>query len=160
MSSNRYPTDLSDAEWSLLEPHLPVPKPRGRPHVHSPREILRIGKEGLGRIDRNSRVAGLLSSLPQQPPGGPLPSATQKINLHEAGREFEPKAAAPTPGSADLCFWTQTQLDGVIEHLQEAEIVVEQGPVRRTGARGPIISVYIREPDGNLIEISNYQQEP
>ncbi len=85
---------------------------------------------------------------------------TQKINLHEAGREFEPKAAAPTPGSADLCFWTQTQLDDVIEHLQEAEIVVEQGPVRRTGARGPIISVYLRDPDGNLIEISNYQQEP
>ena len=85
---------------------------------------------------------------------------TQKINLHEAGREFEPRAAAPTPGSADLCFWTQTQLDEVIEHLQEAEIVVEQGPVRRTGARGPIISVYLRDPDGNLIEISNYQQEP
>ena len=85
---------------------------------------------------------------------------TQKINLHEAGREFEPRAAAPTPGSADLCFWTQTQLDEVIEHLQEAEMVVEQGPVRRTGARGPIISVYLRDPDGNLIEISNYQQEP
>jgi catechol 2,3-dioxygenase-like lactoylglutathione lyase family enzyme len=85
---------------------------------------------------------------------------TQKINLHKAGREFEPRAAAPTPGSADLCFWTQTQLDEVIEHLQEAEIVVEQGPVRRTGARGPIISVYLRDPDGNLIEISNYQQEP
>jgi catechol 2,3-dioxygenase-like lactoylglutathione lyase family enzyme len=84
----------------------------------------------------------------------------QKINLHEAGREFEPKAAAPTPGSADLCFWTQTQLDSVIERLQEAEIVVEQGPVKRTGARGPIISVYLRDPDGNLIEISNYQQEP
>src|SRR5215207_7851872 len=64
-----------------------------------------------------------------------LAFGAQKINLHEAGREFEPKAAAPTPGSADLCFWTQTQLDGVIEHLQEAEIVVEQGPVRRTGAR-------------------------
>ena len=57
-------------------------------------------------------------------------------------------------------LWTQTQLDGVIEHLQEAEIVVEQGPVRRTGARGPIISVYLRDPDGNLIEISNYQQAP
>jgi len=83
----------------------------------------------------------------------------QKINLHEAGREFEPKAAAPTPGSADLCFWTKTQLDSVIERLHEVEIVVEQGPVRRTGARGPIISVYLRDPDGNLIEISNYQQE-
>jgi catechol 2,3-dioxygenase-like lactoylglutathione lyase family enzyme len=84
----------------------------------------------------------------------------QKINLHEAGREFEPKAAAPTPGSADLCFWTQTPLENVIERLQEAAIVVEQGPVGRTGARGPIVSVYLRDPDGNLIEISNYQQGP
>src|SRR5215207_5956728 len=83
-----------------------------------------------------------------------LAFGAQKINLHEAGREFEPKAAAPTPGSADLCFWTQTQLDGVIEHLQEAEIVVEQGPVRRTGATGPITSVYFRDPDGNLLEVS------
>ena len=83
----------------------------------------------------------------------------QKINLHEAGREFEPKAAAPTPGSADLCFWTRTPLEGVFERLREAGVEVEEGPVKRTGARGPIVSVYLRDPDGNLIEVSNYRQD-
>lgn len=83
----------------------------------------------------------------------------QKINLHEAGREFEPKAAAPTTGSADLCFWTVTPLGAVVEHLRNAGVGIEQGPVRRTGARGPMDSIYLRDPDGNLLEISNYDSE-
>lgn len=81
---------------------------------------------------------------------------TQKINLHEAGREFEPKAAAPTPGSADLCFVTRTPLADVLAHLAAQGVPVEEGPVPRTGAVGLIASVYVRDPDGNLIEISNY----
>jgi catechol 2,3-dioxygenase-like lactoylglutathione lyase family enzyme len=83
----------------------------------------------------------------------------QKINLHEAGREFEPKAAAPTPGSADLCFWTRTPPEDLIGHLRETGVDVEEGSVERTGARGSIVSVYLRDPDGNLIEVSNYRQE-
>jgi catechol 2,3-dioxygenase-like lactoylglutathione lyase family enzyme len=80
----------------------------------------------------------------------------QKINLHQAGKEFEPKAARPTPGSADLCFITSVPLNEVIEHLKACGVEIEAGPVARTGARGPIQSVYLRDPDHNLLEISNY----
>lgn len=80
----------------------------------------------------------------------------QKFNLHEAGREFEPKADRPTPGSADLCLITQEPLDAVIAHLAACDVPILEGPVRRTGALGPITSVYFRDPDANLIEVSNY----
>jgi catechol 2,3-dioxygenase-like lactoylglutathione lyase family enzyme len=85
-----------------------------------------------------------------------LTFGNQKFNLHEAGREFEPKAKRPTPGSADLCFIATTPLDAVVRHLQATGVAVEQGPVRRTGAQGPMLSVYFRDPDENLVEISNY----
>ncbi|MBN9793497.1 MULTISPECIES: VOC family protein [Pseudonocardia] len=78
-----------------------------------------------------------------------------KINLHEAGREFEPKAVRPTPGSADLCLITLDPIEQVRRELAEAGVAVEVGPVERTGARGPLLSVYLRDPDGNLVEISN-----
>ncbi|GIO15752.1 virulence protein [Cohnella xylanilytica] len=84
-----------------------------------------------------------------------LKFGVQKINLHERGKEFEPKAQSPTPGSADLCLLAHTPLDEVIRHLNECGVAIEEGPVRRTGATGPIESVYIRDPDRNLIEISN-----
>ena len=84
-----------------------------------------------------------------------LTFGNQKINLHRAGREFEPKAERPTPGSADLCFISTTPLDDVIAHLQAEGVAIEEGPVPRTGATGPILSVYFRDPDQNLIEISN-----
>ena len=79
----------------------------------------------------------------------------QKINLHEAGREFEPKAAFPAPGSADLCFLSDVPLADWMRHLGEQGVAIEEGPVARTGASGPIASIYLRDPDGNLIEISN-----
>jgi catechol 2,3-dioxygenase-like lactoylglutathione lyase family enzyme len=81
----------------------------------------------------------------------------QKINLHEQGREFEPKAARPTPGCADLCFITEEDVSSVIEHLRACGIDIIEGPVRRTGAMGPIVSVYFRDPDQNLIEVSTYK---
>ncbi|MEW9918237.1 VOC family protein [Marimonas sp. MJW-29] len=77
-----------------------------------------------------------------------------KINLHEAGREFEPKAARPSTGSADLCFLTDRPLADWIGHLKARNIAVEEGPVARTGARFPLTSIYLRDPDGNLIEIA------
>ena len=80
----------------------------------------------------------------------------QKINLHQRGHEFSPRAAHPTPGSADLCFITLDALEEVIEYLTALRIHVEEGPVERIGASGKLRSVYIRDPDHNLIEISNY----
>ncbi len=87
-----------------------------------------------------------------------LTFAASKINLHQVGHEFEPKAAAPTPGSADLCLISVDCLDTVLAHLTECGVSVEEGPVQRTGAIGSITSVYFRDPDGNLVEISNYGQ--
>lgn len=80
----------------------------------------------------------------------------QKINLHPAGREFEPKAMRPTPGSADLCLLAATPLVAVAAHLAACGVDIEEGPVARTGAVGPITSLYFRDPDGNLIEVATY----
>jgi len=80
----------------------------------------------------------------------------QKINLHQAGREYEPKALKPVPGSLDLCFITETPLAEVIAHLKANGVAIAEGPVPKTGALGPMTSVYFRDPDGNLIEVSNY----
>jgi catechol 2,3-dioxygenase-like lactoylglutathione lyase family enzyme len=80
----------------------------------------------------------------------------QKINLHPAKAPLKPHALHPTPGSADLCFITSGQMTDVITHLARAGVAIEQGPVARTGALGPITSVYFRDPDGNLIEVSRY----
>ena len=78
----------------------------------------------------------------------------QKLNLHVAGQEFDPKAQHPTPGSADLCFLTDVPLDIWTAHLSQHNVPIEEGPVTRTGATGPIQSLYVRDPDRNLIEIS------
>jgi catechol 2,3-dioxygenase-like lactoylglutathione lyase family enzyme len=85
-----------------------------------------------------------------------LAFGAQKINLHEAGREFEPKAHVPTPGSADLCLIAAVPLDEAIAHLAVCGVTIVEGPVMRTGATGPIRSVYFRDPDANLIEVSSY----
>lgn len=79
-----------------------------------------------------------------------------KINLHQQGREFEPRAATPVPGSADICLIASTPLGEVTGHLLECGVEIIEGPVQKTGATGPILSVYFRDPDGNLIEVSNY----
>lgn len=80
----------------------------------------------------------------------------QKLNLHQVGGEFDPKALRPTPGSADLCFIATVPLETIEAALAHANVTVEEGPVERSGALGPIRSLYFRDPDGNLIEVSVY----
>jgi catechol 2,3-dioxygenase-like lactoylglutathione lyase family enzyme len=81
---------------------------------------------------------------------------SQKINLHEAGREFEPHARRPLPGSADLCFATEASPEDWLEHLAASGVEVVEGPVCRPGALGPMTSIYFQDPDGNLIEVASY----
>lgn len=87
-----------------------------------------------------------------------LAFGAHKINLHQHGSEFEPKAAYPTPGSADLCLIASVPIPAVLHHLQACKVTIIEGPVQRTGATGPIQSVYFRDPDSNLIEVSSYAE--
>ncbi len=80
----------------------------------------------------------------------------QKLNLHEHGKEFEPKASAPAPGAIDICFISETPIESIMQELTQKNIAIEEGPVQRSGAVGSLVSVYLRDPDGNLLEISNY----
>ena len=82
----------------------------------------------------------------------------QKINFHQAGKEFEPKALRPTPGSGDLCCTTGRSMPEIIAHLQNCRVEIIEGPVNRTGATGSMLSVYIRDPDQNLIEVATYSE--
>ncbi|MFK7902825.1 MAG: VOC family protein [Nitratireductor sp.] len=100
----------------------------------------KVSFEDANGISRNSLVFG-----------------SQKINLHQAGKEFEPKAKAPTSGSADFCLITKTPMQDIISHMQTQNVKIEEGPIARTGAVGAINSIYIRDLDQNLIEISNYE---
>jgi catechol 2,3-dioxygenase-like lactoylglutathione lyase family enzyme len=87
-----------------------------------------------------------------------LQFGAQKFNLHQSGREFEPKAAHPTPGSVDVCLISAVALSEVMDHLTRCGVAIIEGPVSKTGARGPIRSVYFRDPDMNLIEVSTYDE--
>jgi catechol 2,3-dioxygenase-like lactoylglutathione lyase family enzyme len=78
----------------------------------------------------------------------------QKINLHQAGSEFQPHALRPVPGAADLCFLVEDPLDDVASVLADAGVAIELGPVEREGAVGAMESLYVRDPDGNLVELS------
>ncbi len=80
---------------------------------------------------------------------------TAKINLHQQGHEFQPHARHPLPGSADLCFLTDTPVQAMIDHLRHGLVDIIEGPVRRTGAAGELLSIYFRDPDGNLLEVAN-----
>lgn len=85
-----------------------------------------------------------------------LEFGNQKINLHQLGKEFEPKAQNVRSGSADLCFIIGTDLFDAMEHVKNQGVTIMEGPVKRTGAQGAITSFYFRDPDGNLIEVSRY----
>jgi len=89
-----------------------------------------------------------------------LKFGTQKINLHEWGREFTPRAHVAVPGSLDLCFISSIPLEQVVARLEQHNVPILAGPVAKTGAQGPIRSVYVRDPDLNLVEISVYNSQP
>lgn len=103
-------------------------------------DVLGMGRQVFRPADGSTRMA--------------LRFGPQKINLHQAGAEFRPHGRSPTPGSGDLCFLTETPLEDWAAHLAACGVAVEEGPVTRSGATGPIRSLYIRDPDGNLIEVS------
>ena len=103
-------------------------------------DVLGMQEQRFGAADGTQRVA--------------LTFGRQKINLHQAGAEFAPHAAAPAPGTADLCFLTKEALATWQAHFAALGVAVEEGPVTRTGATGPIRSLYVRDPDCNLIEVS------
>jgi catechol 2,3-dioxygenase-like lactoylglutathione lyase family enzyme len=88
-----------------------------------------------------------------------LSFGANKINLHQQGKEFEPKAHRPTPGSADLCLITKAPIAAVIERLRLSNVPIAHGPTTKIGALGPMTSVYFRDPDLNLIEVSNYEEK-
>ncbi len=104
----------------------------------------------------------VLQMKPERFDGGrrALSFGSNKINLHQQGREFEPKAQQALPGTGDLCLITQAPIKDVIARLEQNKVPVVHGPVRKIGALGPMLSVYFRDPDGNLIEISNYSEAP
>jgi catechol 2,3-dioxygenase-like lactoylglutathione lyase family enzyme len=96
--------------------------------------------------------------VPGKPGRGPtaVHFGQQKINIHEQGREFEPKATHPTIGAGDFCLITETPIADVLGHLERCGVAVEVGPVLRHGALGAMTSVYVRDPDGNLVEVAKY----
>lgn len=98
---------------------------------------------GMRRLDEPNRPTALLFG-------------SQKINLHEVGRTFEPKAKAPTSGSGDFCLFAASPLAEICASLVSNGVSIELGPIERTGARGRMMSVYFRDPDGNLVEVSEY----
>lgn len=125
-------------------------------------EIDRLDHLVLTVADIDRTVAFYRDVLGMQPvvfAGGrtALSFGRAKTDLHQVGREFEPKAARPVAGSADVCLIARDPLEVVVDELRAHGIPVVEGPVQRTGATGPIASVYVRDPDGNLVEISNYR---
>ena len=102
------------------------------------RDALGFGVEIFGPEDRTALTFG-----------------AQKINLHEVGKEFVPRARVATAGSGDFCLLAETPVEEIADHLRGLGIEIEEGPVPKTGATGPIRSIYFRDPDGNLVEVSN-----
>jgi catechol 2,3-dioxygenase-like lactoylglutathione lyase family enzyme len=109
-------------------------------------------------VDFYTRVLGM-QAVSFGPGRTALAFGTSKINLHEAGREFEPKAWRPTPGSADICLIVSEDIPRVMAGLAAAGLAIEEGPVERTGALGTMTSCYLRDPDQNLIELSHYPEQ-
>jgi catechol 2,3-dioxygenase-like lactoylglutathione lyase family enzyme len=158
---------LSDAAWQAWS-QQPGPDPAGQPGPERPMPpvtITRLDHLVLTVTDLGQTAGFYQRVLGMRPVTfgagrRALEFGASKINLHQAGQEITPHAARPAPGSADLCLITTAPPGQVLAHLDALGVPVEDGPVPRTGARGPITSIYIRDPDGNLIEIASYPAGP
>jgi len=106
-------------------------------------------------LDFYSRVLGMRVERKVNRPSS-LHFGAQKFNVHTAGREFSPRATRAMAGSADFCLIASTPIDDVVAHLRNCDVTIELGPTERDGATGKIRSVYFRDPDDNLVEVSNY----
>ncbi len=142
---------VHDQSLSAMDKGLQMPQLTGLDHlvltvadmdrtIAFYRDVLGMAAEAFHTADGSTRWA--------------LKFGVQKINLHPAAAPFAPMAAVPTAGSADLCFLTATPLDAWQTHLTVCDVPIEEGPIARTGATGPIMSIYLRDPDGNLIELA------
>ena len=131
-----------------------------RLHIQSMDHIVVQAGDMRKTIKFYTEILGMTHSEFQPPAGGgvrqSLHFGAQKINLHDSGSPFWPHARNPAAGSVDLCFITHQPLGDWQQHLTKCGIVIEDGPVCKTGANGTLLSIYIRDPNGNLIEISNY----
>jgi catechol 2,3-dioxygenase-like lactoylglutathione lyase family enzyme len=146
---------LSEAAWHAWS-QQPDPDPAGPPVTIIGLDHLVLTVADLDRTtDFYQRVLGMRPATFGTGRRA-LEFGTSKINLHQAGQEITPHAGRPLPGSADLCLITTTPPEQVLAHLGAQGVRAEIGPVPRTGAQGPITSIYIRDPDGNLIEIASY----
>ena len=131
--------------------------PSDKPFVSSLDHLVITAKDVEKTMQFYTHVLGMEKEVFGPQKRVALKFGKQKINLHPYGNEFLPHANTPKPGSQDLCFISKTPLSSWIKTLEAKEVKVEEGPVMRTGARGPITSIYFRDPDKNLIEISNYR---
>lgn len=117
----------------------------------------------VGDIDRTREFYGAVDGVEVQTFGREgrtaLHVGDQKVNLHERGEEFSPRARRATVGAGDFCLVTTTPVEKLAEEFAERGVDLVEGPVRKTGARGPMTSIYVRDPDGNLVEFSNYGEE-
>jgi catechol 2,3-dioxygenase-like lactoylglutathione lyase family enzyme len=153
---------LARGAGSAMTKETPMSKPEPRPTSQAPVVIDRFDHVVLtvADVERTCTFYSRALGMEVQTFGAgrkALVFGRQKINLHQQGKEIDPKARRPTPGSADLCLIAATPVDAVLAHLQAIGITIEEGGiVPRTGAAGPIRSVYFRDPDENLIEVSNY----
>ena len=131
-----------------------------KPDIQSIDHVVMQAADVPETIKFYTKILGMTHSEFQPPTGGPVRQSlhfgVQKINLHDAESPFLPHARNPAAGSVDLCFITQQSLGDWQQHLANCGVVIENGPICKTGANGPILSIYIRDPDGNLIELSNY----
>jgi catechol 2,3-dioxygenase-like lactoylglutathione lyase family enzyme len=142
--------------WAWLDLFEHLPRQAGATVVidRFDHVVLTVADVGA-TLDFYERVLGMRRFLePERPPA--LLLGGQKIHVHQAGRSFLPAAVRPTAGAGDLCLVTSWPVEAVLERLAAERVPVELGPVERQGALGPMISVYFRDPDGNLLEVSRY----